>query len=87
MNRRQIPPICRGFRQTFSAPFSEVDFGGLPGICMRLPASAELRRQTVCIASAAVSPSLEGNGKRQITRGRSIHAADRRAARSRRGER
>jgi hypothetical protein len=65
---RQTPPVCRGFRQTLSAPFEDTEFAGLRRVCRRLPASAELPRQTVRSASAAVSPLLGGNGRRQMAR-------------------
>lgn len=63
----QTPPVCRWFRQTLSSPSRVVDFEGLPLVCRRLPASADVLRQTIRIASAAVLPPL--GGRRQAAEG------------------
>lgn len=66
---RQIPPVCRRFRQTLSGLLASHEFLGLPQVCRCLPVSADMLRQTVRIASAAVLPPLGGNGRRQMALG------------------
>ena len=61
----QTSPVCQWFRQTISTQSPEGDFNGMPPVCRGLPASADLLRQTIRIASAAVLPPLGGNGRRQ----------------------